>query len=74
VSLFRALLDLWPAANTGEFRLCPACVSALARLADRTHVWDMNIEAYGYPTAEMMYAAEYEVMAARIAADAEQEP
>ncbi len=57
--------NLWPAANTGTFRLCPPCCSALRRLADRLAVWDMNIEAYGYPTIEMLYAAEHKRLTGR---------
>jgi hypothetical protein len=51
--------DLWPGANAGTFRLCPPCLSALKRLQDRIALWDMNIEAFGYPTLEMLHEAEY---------------
>jgi hypothetical protein len=57
--------NLWPAANEGTFRLCPPCYSALRRLADKLWMWDMNIEAFGYPTIDMMYAAEYERLAGK---------
>ena len=57
-------LDLWPAANTGEFRLCPPCVSALRCLAGKLQVWDMNMEAFGYPTLEMWEQAEIERLTA----------
>jgi hypothetical protein len=52
--------DLWPAANKGTFKLCPPCYSALMGLPGRLWMWDANIEAFGYPTIEMLYAAEYE--------------
>ena len=54
----RAEWDLWPGANTGTFRLCHPCLSALMRLQDKVAVWDMNIEAYGYPALEMLHEAE----------------
>jgi hypothetical protein len=51
-------LDLWPAANVGEFRLCWPCYHALRKLIERLHVWDMNLEAFGYPTLGMLEQAE----------------
>lgn len=50
-------LDLWPAANVGEFRLCPPCYQALRRLIDRVQPWAMNLEAFGYPALEMLEQA-----------------
>lgn len=55
--------DLWPAANKATFRLCPPCRSALLCLGDRLAVWEMNVEAFGYPTLDMLYAAEYQRLA-----------
>jgi hypothetical protein len=51
-------LDLWPAANVGEFRLCPPCLRALNELIIRVAGWEMNIEAFGYPTIGMLEQAE----------------
>jgi hypothetical protein len=53
-------LDLWPAANVGEFKLCPPCMHALRCLADKISMWDMNMEAFGHPTIEMWMQAEVE--------------
>lgn len=58
--------NLWPAANTGTFRLCPPCVLALRQLVDRLAVWDMNIEAYGYPTYDMFIQAEVDRLTGRL--------
>lgn len=60
-------LSLWPGANVGEFRLCPACRRELLISADRLKVWDMNIESYGHPTYDMFLTAEYEKLRARLA-------
>jgi hypothetical protein len=58
-------LDLWPAANVGEFRLCPPCSHALRELIERVTPWEMNIEAFGYPTIEMLEQAEIDRLTAR---------
>lgn len=54
------LTDIWPAANVGEFRLCPACRRELLIQADKIarSTWAMNMEAFGHPTIERWEQAE----------------
>jgi hypothetical protein len=41
------------------------------RLAGKLWMWDANIEAFGYPTIDMLYVAEYERIRREWAREAE---